>query len=85
MIKIKNTPNGIDATVKGFNTKEISDQIQACTEGNCECACDPEIMARIDDIKITENGDETNIIITGKELDADVIAPMMQECLIAKK
>ena len=83
MIKINTSSQGVKATLSGFNTKDISDKIQACQEGACECACDPEIMSKIKDIKITGEGDVTTIEVIG-DVDAKVIAPMMQECLLEK-
>ena len=84
MIKINNTANGISATLTGFKKEDISAKIAACQEGSCECACDPEIMAQIEDISITGSDDETQITVTGT-LDAESIAPMMQECLLEKQ
>ena len=84
MITINATKNGIKATLSGFNTQDISDKIQACQEGSCECACDPEVMSKIEDIKITGEGDTTTIEVIG-DVDVDRVAPMMQECLLEKK
>ena len=81
MFKINNTTNGISATLSGFNMKDVSAKIEACQEGSCVCACDPEVMKKIEKIEITGDNNETKIVVTG-DLDADTIAPMMQACLI---
>ena len=81
MIKIQGTAKGISATLTGFKKEDIASKIAACQEGSCECACDPEIMSKIEDIQITGNDSETNITVIG-DLDAESIAPMMQECLL---
>ncbi len=81
MFKVNNTKNGISATLTGFKKEDISAKIEACQEGSCACACDPEMMKKIEKIEVTGDGDATNIVVTG-DLDAETIAPMMQECLI---
>ncbi len=81
MFTINNTKNGISATLTGFKKEEISAKIEACQEGSCACACDPEMMKKIEKIEVSGEGNATNIVVTG-DLDAATIAPMMQECLI---
>ena len=83
MIKIDATKQGIKATLSGFNMKSVSQRIEACQEGSCECACDPEVMKKIEDIKITGDANNTIIEVIG-DIDAATVAPMMQECLISK-
>ncbi len=81
MFTINNTKNGISATLTGFKKEDISAKIEACQEGSCACACDPEMMKKIESIEVTGDSNATNIVVTG-DLDAATIAPMMQECLI---
>ena len=83
MIKINATQTGIKATLSGFNMSSVSERIAACQEGSCECACDPEVMKKIDDIKITGDANNTTIEVVG-DIDAETVAPMMQECLMPK-
>lgn len=83
MLTINATQQGIKATLNGFNMKNVSEKIEACQEGNCECACDPEVMKKIDNIHITGDADNTIIEVTG-DIDAETVAPMMQECLMPK-
>ena len=84
MFKINNTTNGINATLTGFKKDYVADKIEACQEGSCECACDPEVMKKIENIEVYGSGSETNITVTG-DIDAETIAPMMQECLLDNK
>lgn len=84
MFKINNTANGISATLSGFNMKEVSAKIEACQEGQCECACDPEVMKKIENIEISGSENQTTITVSG-DIDAETIAPMMQECLLDSK
>ena len=84
MFKIKNTANGISATLSGFKMEDVSAKIEACQEGSCECACDPEVMKKIESIDISGNVNETYITVSG-DIDAETIAPMMQECLLNSK
>jgi len=83
MIKINATQQGIKATLSGFDMKNVSEKIAACQEGSCECACDPEVMKKIDNINITGDSDNTIIEVIGN-IDAETVAPMMQECLMSK-
>ena len=83
MIKINATQQGIKATLSGFDMKNVSEKIAACQEGSCECACDPEVMKKIDDINITGDSNNTTIEVIG-DIDAETVAPMMQECLMSK-
>ncbi|MDA3945388.1 MAG: hypothetical protein PF439_01750 [Helicobacteraceae bacterium] len=81
MFKINTMKNGISATLTGFKKEDITAKIEACQEGSCECACDPEVMKKIENIEISGSDNETHITVTGN-IDADTIAPMMQECLL---
>ena len=81
MFKINYTANGINATLTGFKKEDVTAKIEACQEGSCECACDPEVMKKIENIQISGDENETNITVFG-DIDAETIAPMMQECLL---
>ncbi|HFU74202.1 MAG TPA: hypothetical protein ENK65_01465 [Helicobacteraceae bacterium] len=81
MIKIEGINNGISATLTGFKKEDIASKIEACQAGACECACDPAVMSKIEDIQITDSDNDTNITVIG-DLDVKTIAPMMQACLI---
>lgn len=81
MFKINNTASGISATLTGLKMKDVTAKIEACQEGSCECACDPEVMKKIQNIEISGSDSETNITVTG-DIDVETIAPMMQECLL---
>jgi len=83
MIKMSQTTTGISAILTGFNKENVSAKIAACQEGSCECACDPEVMHKIDNIEISGDSSVTTINISGN-IDADTIAPMMQECLLGQ-
>ena len=83
MIKINATQQGIKATLSGFDMKNVSEKIAACQEGSCECACDPEVMKKIDGINITGDSDNTTIEVIG-DIDAETVAPMMQACLMSE-
>lgn len=83
-IDITNQTNGVKAFLGGFTTEELSAKIEACQNGQCECSCDPTIMQKIEGIELaSENGGAT-ITITGN-VDAQILAPMMQECLLGDK
>ncbi|MGB5965913.1 MAG: hypothetical protein WBF77_03725 [Sulfurimonadaceae bacterium] len=84
MFKINNTANGITATLSGFKMEDVSAKIEACKEGSCECACDPEVMKKIENIEVSGSDNETKITVSG-DIDAATIAPMMQECLLNSK
>jgi hypothetical protein len=83
-IEITNQPNGVSAVLRGFRSDEIERKIQECKEGQCGCDCDPAIMDKITDIKLTTLDGEMKLNITG-DVDADQLEPMMKECLIGEK
>lgn len=83
-IEITNQTNGVKAFLGGFSTEELSVKIAACQNGQCECSCDPEIMQKIEGIELTSVEEGSIITITGN-VDAQTLAPMMQECLIGDK
>ena len=84
MFKIDNTLGGVKATLSGFNVEDISSKIEACKDGACECSCDPEIMEKIKNIEVSKTEDGASITITGN-VNAETLAPMMQECLVDNK
>lgn len=80
-IDITNQTNGVKAFLGGFSTEELSAKIEACQNGQCECACDPSIMQKIEGISFASVDGGATITITG-DVNAQTLAPMMQECLI---
>lgn len=80
-IEITNQTNGVKAFLGGFSTEELSSKIEACQNGQCECACDPTIMQKIEGIELSSVEGGATITITG-DVDAQTLAPMMQECLL---
>ncbi|MGE4399153.1 MAG: hypothetical protein AB7D29_06480 [Campylobacterales bacterium] len=83
-IDIKDNGNGITAVLTGFNTLDINSKIEACKSGSCSCDCDPSVMAKIENIEVSQLGNKTQINVTGA-VDAATIAPMMQSCLMREK
>ena len=83
-IEITNQTNGVKAFLGGFSTEELGAKIEACQSGNCECACDPELMQKIEGIELTCVEGGATITITG-DVDAETLAPMMKECLLGEK
>ncbi len=81
MFKVTDTQNGVKATLSGFKTEELASKIDACKNGECVCECDPQIMQKIENIEVTSNNENTDIVITG-DVDAKTLEPMMKECLI---
>jgi len=83
-INITNQPSGVKAFLSGFNTEELSAKIEACKSGECACACDPAMMRKIESIDVASAEGGSTITITG-DVDAQTLAPMMQECLLENK
>lgn len=81
MFTVKNTENGVKATLSGFKTEDIASKIDACKNGECVCDCDPELMQKIENIEVSGTKDGTSIVITG-DVDSQTLEPMMKECLI---
>ncbi len=84
MFQINNTAQGVNAVLTGFKSQELEKKIQDCQDGNCSCECDPEIMSKIEDISFSSSADSVTINVKGN-IDAQTLAPLMQECLIDNK
>lgn len=83
-IDITNQANGVKAFLTGFSTEELGAKIEACQNGNCDCACDPSLMQRIEGIELTSVAGGSILTVTG-DVDAKTLAPIMQECLLGEK
>lgn len=83
-IDITNQTNGVKAFLGGFNTDDLSAKIEACKNGQCECSCDPSIMQKIENIELSSVEGGSSITIIG-DVNAQALAPMMQECLLGDK
>ncbi len=83
-IEMTNQTNGVKAFLSGFSTEELSAKVEACQNGQCDCACDPVIMQKIEGIEFTSVEGGSTITITG-DVNAQTLAPMMQECLLGNK
>lgn len=83
-INITNQTNGVQAFLSGFKTEEINAKIEACKNGECACSCDMEIMQKIESIDVASVEGGSTITING-DVDAQTLAPMMQECLLGEK
>lgn len=83
-IDITNQKNGVKAFLSGFSTEELGSKIEACQSGNCDCACDPALMQKIEGIELTSVEDGSILTVTGN-VDAETLAPMMKECLLGEK
>ncbi|MFY9143094.1 hypothetical protein [Sulfuricurvum sp.] len=80
-IELTNQTGGVKAFLSGFKTDDVSAKIEACRNGACECDCDPALMQKIAKIELSTAEGGTTITIEG-DVDAETLAPMMQECLI---
>ncbi|MDD4856006.1 MAG: hypothetical protein PHU41_09210 [Sulfuricurvum sp.] len=83
-IKIMNHTGGVKAFLGGFSTEELSAKIEACKSGECACDCDPAMMQKIESIDLASVEGGSTITITG-DVNAQTLAPMMQECLIGDR
>lgn len=84
ILNITNQKDGVIASLSGFKTDELNAKIELCKNGECVCSCDPEMMQKIKSIDVTGQDGFATITITG-DVDAQALAPMMQECLIGEK
>lgn len=83
-INITNQKEGVKAIFSGFKTDELNAKIELCKNGECACSCDPDMMQKIKSIDVADEDGFTTITITG-DVDAQSLAPMMQECLVGEK
>jgi len=83
-IEITNQTGGVKAFLSGFSTEELSAKIEECKSGECSCNCDPAMMQKIESIDLESVDGGSTITITG-DVDAQTLAPMMQECLIGER
>ncbi|MDD2267105.1 hypothetical protein [Sulfuricurvum sp.] len=83
-IEISNQKGGVKAFISGFSTEILGAKIEACQNGQCDCACDPELMQKISSIELSSTDGGSAITITG-DVDAQTLAPMMRECLLGNK
>lgn len=83
-IEMSNQKNGVKAFLSGFSTEELSAKIEACKSGECSCECDPAMMQKIESIDLVSVDGGSTITITG-DVNAQTLAPMMQECLLGDK
>lgn len=80
-IDITNQTNGVKAFLSGFSTEELGAKIEACQSGNCDCACDPALMQKIEGIELVSVDGGSMLTVIG-DVDAQTLEPMMQACLI---
>lgn len=80
MFKVNNTESGVKAFLGGFKAEDIAAKVQECREGQCSCACDPEMMKKIEKIEVAAEDNGASITITG-EVKAEELEPMMKGCL----
>lgn len=80
MFKVNNTNKGVKAFLGGLKAEEIAAKVQECQDGQCSCACDPEMMQKIKNIEVSAEENGASITITG-EVKAEELEPMMKGCL----
>ncbi len=81
MFKVIDTQNGVKAFLGGLKAEEIHAKVQECQDGQCSCACDPQMMQKIEKVEVSTEENGTSIMITGK-VSAEELEPMMKECLL---
>ena len=81
MIKMTELENGVNARLTGFSAQTLEEKVRECREGSCSCDCDPAVMAKIEDVRVTATEEGAEIRITGA-VDARTLAPMMESCLL---
>lgn len=81
MLKVNNTNNGVKAFIGGLKADDVAAKVQECQSGQCSCACDPEMMKKIENIEVSAEDNGVNITITG-DVKAEELEPMMKGCLL---
>lgn len=81
MFKVNNTESGVKAFLGGFKAEDIAAKVQECRDGQCSCACDPKMMAKIENIEVAAEENGASITITG-DVKAEELEPMMKGCLL---
>ena len=81
MFKVNNTKSGVKAFLGGFNAEDIAAKVQECLDGQCSCACDPQMMEKIENIEVSAEENGASITITG-DVKAEELEPMMKGCLL---
>jgi hypothetical protein len=81
MLSVKNINNGVKAFLGGFKAEDIAAKVQECRDGQCGCACDPQMMAKIENIEVSTEENGASITITG-DVKAEELEPMMKGCLL---
>jgi len=81
MFKVIDTQNGVKVFLGGLKAEEINAKVQECQDGQCSCACNPQMMQKIEKVEVSTEENGTSITITG-EVSAKELEPMMKECLL---
>ncbi|MBD3790234.1 MAG: hypothetical protein IE885_07720 [Campylobacterales bacterium] len=81
MFKVNTTNTGVKAFLGGLKAEDIEAKVQECRVGQCSCACDLEMMAKIENIEVSAEENGASITITGN-VKAEEIEPMMKGCLL---
>lgn len=81
MFKVNTTNSGVKAFLGGLIAEDIEAKVQECRDGQCSCACDSEILAKIENIEVSTEENGTSITITG-DVKAEELEPMMKGCLL---
>lgn len=81
MFKVNNTKSGVKAFLGGFKAEDIAAKVQECLDGQCSCACDPQMMEKIENIEVSAEENGASITITG-DVRAEELEPMMKGCLL---
>ena len=75
-VKITEAKDGVGIRINGdvkFN--DIEAMTQSCNDGGCDCS--PEMMSKIDTIKVSGKDGDVNIMLKGQELKAKEV----QKCI----
>ncbi|MCD6654150.1 MAG: hypothetical protein LT067_05230 [Sulfurovum sp.] len=81
MFKVNNTKSGVKAFLGGFKAEDIAAKVQECLDGQCSCACDPQMMEKIENIEVSAEENGASITVTG-DVKAEELEPMMKGCLL---